>query len=186
MDQYVKDKLRSLIETSTKEAIDAAGEELSIVLKDERSGPLLTNNHYYADNLNAARADRFVNGLKKLGFVDGADQRIDFKRMKSSVHLSNETSAIYDIHDSLKAYYKVALKRFIDNVAIQVIERNLLGEKGPVSIFTPEFVTSLTPEELAYIAGEDYATSNRRLELNAQIARLNSARKICSGKMGVS
>ncbi|MCJ1259264.1 hypothetical protein MMC24_007100 [Lignoscripta atroalba] len=186
LDQYVKDKLRSLIETSTKEAIDAAGEELSIVLKDERSGPLLTNNHYYADNLNAARADRFVNGLKKLGFVDGADQRIDFKRMKSSVHLSNETSAIYDIHDSLKAYYKVALKRFIDNVAIQVIERNLLGEKGPVSIFTPEFVTSLTPEELAYIAGEDYATSNRRLELNAQIARLNSARKICSGKMGVS
>jgi len=36
--------------------------------------------------------------------------------MISVVHLSNETLAIYNIYDILKAYYKVSLKRFIDNI----------------------------------------------------------------------
>ena len=55
--------------------------------------------------------------------------------MKLFLHLSNEVSVIYDIHDTLKAYYKVAIKCFIDNVKNQVIQQNLLGLSGPVNIF---------------------------------------------------
>ena len=175
-------KLRSKLEAAEAESFENAKQELTRLLSDERDGPLLTNNHYYADNLAAARADRFVNSLKKLGFEDGEEMTINFSEIKNTMHLSNQASAVYDIHDTLKAYYKVALKRFIDNVANQVIQRILLGPNGPVSIFTPAWVLNLSAEELTFIAGEDFATSNLRAELNAQISRLDKARKICSGK----
>jgi hypothetical protein len=48
------------------------------------------------------------------------------------MYLSNEDQAVYNIHDILKAYYKVALKRFIDTLVLQVVERHYLGNKGPV------------------------------------------------------
>lgn len=39
----------------------------------------------------------------------------------------SEEQAVHDIHDMLKAYYKVLFKRFTDNVIIQVVERHILG-----------------------------------------------------------
>jgi hypothetical protein len=128
-----------------------------------------------ADNLAAARSERVIAGLKRLGFTDGSTYTMDFKDMTSVAHLSNEASAIYDIHDSLKAYYKVALKRFIDNVCQQVIERNFLGPDGPVNIFKPEFVGNLADSDLASITAEDFASSNAREELSYRISRLEKA-----------
>lgn len=181
-DESIREKIRARIDLDIDNSFNAAREELDSLLRDERQGPLLTNNNQYAENLTAARSDRFINGLKKLGFTDGQYANIHFAQIKSSLHLSNEKSAIYDIHDTLKAYYGVAIKRFIDNVKNQVVARNLLGPLGPVGMFTPEYVSSLSEEELESIAGEDYATSNLRAELGAQISRLAKARVVCSGK----
>ena len=181
--ENIRTKIRAQVAFKEDQAImEAPKTELAKLLEDERSGCLATVNHYFADNLAKARADRFSARLKKLGFVDGSP--INFQSLTSVVSLSNEASAIYDIHDTLKAYYKVALKRFIDNVVIQVIERNLLSTNGPLSIFTAEYVGGLTATELASIAGEDFRTSNTRTELGYQIARLEEARKVCSGLKG--
>ncbi|MCJ1397212.1 hypothetical protein MMC11_000404 [Xylographa trunciseda] len=185
-DEIVRNSLWAKIEPDAHAAFEAARVELTHLLNDERYGPLLTNNHYYADNLAKARADRFVNGLKRLGFKDLADNYVNFNTIKNSMHLSNEQTAIYDIHDTLQAYYKVAQKRFVDNVANQVVERNLMGPKGPVSILTPEWVAGLDAEDLVDIAGEDPATSSQREELNATIRRLEKAKKVCSGKTNIS
>ena len=181
-DAIVRDKIRARIDPQMDVSFEAAKKELRRLLEDEREGPLLTNNHDFAKNMSAARTDRFINGLKKLGFEDGQNIRVNFQHMRSSLPISNETANVLDIHDTLKAFYKVAIKRFIDNVKTQAIERILLGPEGPVRIFSPEFVSSLDEEEVAAIAGEDYATSNLREELGAQIARLAKARKVCSGK----
>ena len=179
----IRAKIRAQVALEENGAMmEAPRIELRKLLEDERSGCLATVNHYFADNLAKARAERFSARLKKLGFVDGSP--IDFQKLTSVVSLSNEASAIYDIHDTLKAYYKVALKRFIDNVVIQVIERNLLSASGPLSIFTAEYVGGLTVTELASIAGEDFGTSNTRTELGYQIARLEEARKVCAGGLG--
>ena len=161
-----------------------AYQELEAILRDERQGHLFTTNHYLADNLQAARGDRFIHGLKKLGFKDGNlyNNPINFQQMKNTIHHSNETSAVYDIHDTLKAYYKVAIKRFIDNVGNQIIERILLGPEGLVNIFTPVWVTNLNDEELALLVGEDEMTTDMRLDLNAQIKRLEMAKKICANR----
>ncbi|MCJ1250724.1 hypothetical protein MMC30_007952 [Trapelia coarctata] len=183
-DAHVCEKIRSRIQPFIAVAYNKAHAELAALLKDERSGHLFTNNHYLADNLQAARADRFLNGLKRIGFKDGQmyPATINFAQMKANVHLSNETSAVYDIHDILKAYYKVSIKRFIDNVGNQIVERTLLGPEGPLAIFTPQYVSGLSDEEKAAIAGEDEVTTETRSELGMQIERLMVARKICRGR----
>ncbi len=163
-------------------SIQAARSELDRILTDERTGPLSTVNHYFADNLAAARSERVVAQLKKMGYEEGQQYTMRFESLTRVAHLSNEASAVHDIHDSLSAYYKVALKRFIDNVVGQVAERNLLGPGGPLTVFTPDWVGKLDSDELAAIAGEDYTTSDTRAELKAQIVRLEEARKICSGR----
>ena len=52
-----------------------------------------------------------------------------------SVHLGDEDQTIIDIHDILKAYYKVALKRYMDNIVIRIVERAVLGTGGQMQTF---------------------------------------------------
>ncbi|KAI9045151.1 P-loop containing nucleoside triphosphate hydrolase protein [Aspergillus affinis] len=107
-----------------------------------------------------------------MGIQEGKAQRIDFSKIMTQVHLSNEDQAVYDIHDIIKSYYKVALKRFSDNVVLQVAERHLLGPEGPVKILSPELIGELSDAELADIASENFATASLRVELQTRADRL--------------
>ncbi|PVH90817.1 hypothetical protein DM02DRAFT_664639 [Periconia macrospinosa] len=93
----------------------------------------------------------------------------------SKVHLGNEEQAVNDIHDILKAYYKVAMKRFTDNVVLQVTERHLLGSNGPVRSLTSEMVGDLQDGELTDIAGENFSTSSARNDLKIKFERFQKA-----------
>jgi hypothetical protein len=77
--------------------------------------------------------------------------------------------------DILKAYYKIALKRFMDNVILQVVERIYLGSDGPVKAISPEYVGTLSDSELSDIAAESYATSSTRTEIGYKLERLEKA-----------
>ncbi|KFY43146.1 hypothetical protein V495_04136 [Pseudogymnoascus sp. VKM F-4514 (FW-929)] len=73
-------------------------------------------------------------------------------------------------HDSLASYYNVAMHRFVDNFATQVVERHLLGPNGPLRLFTSNYVTThLYGEEnaaaLDELAGEDPGIAQKRIEL---------------------
>ncbi|KFY03304.1 hypothetical protein O988_01575 [Pseudogymnoascus sp. VKM F-3808] len=88
---------------------------------------------------------------------------------------SSDYQAVNDIHDILKAYYRVALKRYMDNVVLQVIERIYLGSNGPVRAVSPGYVGTLSDTELANIAAESYATSSTRTEIGYKLQRLDEA-----------
>ena len=182
VDERLKTKVLDTISAGMETSITAAEYHLARILSDEREGPLTTINHRFAENLAKARAERVVAGLERLGYQNGQQYRMNFSSLTSVAHLSNEASAVHEIHDVLNAYYKVALERFSDNVINQVVQRNLLGPSGPLTVFAPDWVGNLNPDELAAIAGEDYLTSNTRAELTAQLGRLEQARKICSGR----
>ncbi|KAL2845913.1 hypothetical protein BJY01DRAFT_247427 [Aspergillus pseudoustus] len=92
-----------------------------------------------------------------------------------TMHLSNEQQTVNDIHDILKAYYKIALKRFTDNVVLQVVERHILGPNGPVRAFSPDMVNDLDEAELMEIAGESFSTVSTRNDLVAQRERYEKA-----------
>ncbi|KAH7027973.1 P-loop containing nucleoside triphosphate hydrolase protein [Microdochium trichocladiopsis] len=80
------------------------------------------------------------------------------------------------IHDILRAYYKVALDRFVDNVYKQVIDFSLLhGFSSPLKVLNHDWVLGLEPEELSRIAGESGTTKKHRTKLKREMANLAAA-----------
>lgn len=167
-------KMRALFAAVYKKA----DRELQMILQDEREGILITYNHYYSDNLDRARKGRIAatirraqgdNGANALGVALGVLENID-----------PEEQAVAEIYDVLHAYYKVARKRFVDCVALQVVERHYLGAKGPVRVFSPAYVGRLSPEELNAVGGEDQVVVEKRKRLEAKLERLQGAQEISS------
>ncbi|GKZ52094.1 hypothetical protein AbraIFM66951_011300 [Aspergillus brasiliensis] len=73
-----------------------------------------------------------------------------------------EERACYEAQIDLDAYYKVAMKTFVDNVCRQVIERHILA-KLP-AVFNPMTVTTISDEDLVQLAAESPKLSRRRTE----------------------
>jgi hypothetical protein len=57
------------------------------------------------------------------------------------------------------------MKRFRDNVVLQVTERHLLGPEGPVKSLSPGLIADLADNDLMNIAGENFSTSSTRNDL---------------------
>ncbi|KAL3485722.1 P-loop containing nucleoside triphosphate hydrolase protein [Aspergillus germanicus] len=179
-DADVLEKLQRRLKQVQEAAYSAGTAEFCRILKDERGGILQTVNHYFADNLNAIREERVRARLQQAGYNDGQNVATNLLHVMKTIHLSNEQQAVYDIHDILKAYYKVALKRFTDNVVLQVVERHILGPNGPVRAFSPDMVNDFDEGELMEIAGESFSTSSRRNDLVAQCERFEKALNIAT------
>lgn len=175
-DEEVKDHLRARLREQNREAINRATYELASLLQGERGGILQTVNNYFAETLSNIRQERTLRRLQANGFCDGGYFSVE--QVVGAVHLSNEDQAVENIHDILKAYYKVARKRFTDNVILQVAERHLLGDNGPVRTLSPDFVLNLEDSELAHIAGESYVTSSMRNDLASKVDRFQKALQI--------
>ncbi|KAJ5124015.1 Dynamin [Penicillium bovifimosum] len=79
------------------------------------------------------------------------------------------------------AYYKVARKRFVDNVCMQGADYFLVnGPEAPMKLFSPSWVNGLSDKALEEIAGEDGNTKRRRLQLRKKITDLEAGRNIVS------
>ena len=89
--------------------------------------------------------------------------------------------AVNDIYCVLKAYYEIALRRYIDAVWTQGTDYHLLsGKNSPLQIFSPLFVASLTPEQLEEIAGEDTSSKERRESLKREMSALEEGKRLLS------
>jgi hypothetical protein len=82
---------------------------------------------------------------------------------------------VYEVHDWLLAYWKVAYPRFVDNVIIQVVERHLLGPKGPLRLFDRNWIFGLEDEELEELVGENEETRAARKDLKERLDGLKNA-----------
>lgn len=158
-DKDVRCKIQALLKDRMGPINKSAWGELHALLKGEQEGILQTANHYFADTLSQIRDEHAIARLRSMGLQDGQQFIPNLQMMIKRAHISNEDQAVYDIHGILKAYYKVALKPFTDNVIMQVVEKHILREQGPMKVFTPEFVGELSDTELSNIAEEEFATS---------------------------
>ena len=94
-------------------------------------------------------------------------------------HMSNLKQTVEDIHDILKSYYKVARKRFVDNICMQAADFHLItGPEAPMNIFSPSWVYSLSNEKLEQVAGEDLSVRTKRHRLQKQTKDLEAGRKV--------
>ncbi|KAJ9269487.1 hypothetical protein DTO212C5_4338 [Paecilomyces variotii] len=179
-DVRVCQNLLSVLMDQLVERYTSAIDKVKFLLFVERSGTPMTLNHYLNDNLEKSRQKRFISdiGEKSLdGCNHGRVVRVD--DLATQHHMSNEAHTVRDIHDILESYYKVARKRFVDNICMQAVDYNLVtGPNTPMHLFSSSLVSSFTKEQLDEIAGEETALKRRRRQLAKEIEDLKQARKI--------
>ncbi|EGX48594.1 hypothetical protein AOL_s00080g223 [Orbilia oligospora ATCC 24927] len=176
-DDTVRKKLQTSLSKATGAAITQAYRELDQLIEDERSGILQTVNVSFGQNQKAMRQKRALYELKK---QKGANGMVNLDIVAQMFNLSNEDTTVRDVHDILKSYYDISLRRFTDNVVLQVVERHLLGKNGPVRLLKSEYVSGLEDLELRNIACEDYQAAAKRRELQARLERAKSAQEAAS------
>jgi hypothetical protein len=91
------------------------------------------------------------------------------------VVMSNDDHTIQDLHDTLKPYYKVARKRFVDAVCLQAVDHFLVsGEASLLWIISPNFIGNMSDSELNQIAGDEDETFKRRNMLETELTSLRA------------
>jgi hypothetical protein len=180
-DPSVRQKVGMRHERVIEAAQKLASAQLDQLLKDELGGFLMTMNNYFAENLDKNRRARQLIKLKKQSKMMRANKAGEdegdkyYDGMIRETHLSNDESAVHDIHDTLKAYYRVAVKRFVDNVVLQVTERHYMGEHGPLAFFSSTYIGKLSDGDLNTLAGESDDTTTARNTLVKLFTQLEEA-----------
>ncbi|KAJ9648378.1 hypothetical protein H2201_000502 [Coniosporium apollinis] len=85
--------------------------------------------------------------------------------------------ACSEILDIMEAYYKIAINRFIDDVATVVIERCLLQDLA--NIYCPLSVSSMTDETVHGLAAESEDITAERELLDAKLKALSDGLRTC-------
>lgn len=118
-----------------------------------------------------------IQGKKAFDGPEGKVVRLD--DLNHHQNMSNAEHAVQDLQDILESYYKVARKRFVDNVCMQATGYYLMqGPITPMGLLSPSLVSSLGREQLDAIAGEEATLKRKRERLYKEIADLSIARDI--------
>jgi hypothetical protein len=178
--------LFSILQDQLLERYSDAVNHVKFIIAVERFGTPLTQNHYFSDNLQKFRMDRLQKALEQVAvpspYDRSSDKYVKLDDIATAVPMGNLEHTILDIHSILKAYYKVARKRFVDTVCMQGSDYHLIsGANSPLRIFSPVFVSSLTVEQLEQVAGEDPCTRRARKALKVQIEALEKGKKLLRG-----
>lgn len=176
-------------------AASEAQEMEKVGLLDERmdaitSKHLQTNNSAFLENVAKARLQRFHMALHRYQQATSTQRGGDNNQSKliidmrntaalfSELHMSSARNLENDIHDTLKAYYEIARDDFIEFVTQLVVEKFVDNERGPVLLFSPTYITSLSDEAITDLAVEDEAVLRDMAEKEETLARLKRAEKI--------
>ncbi|KAL6229069.1 P-loop containing nucleoside triphosphate hydrolase protein [Aspergillus navahoensis] len=164
-DTKVRQNVQNCVSKSVQGDIQRAIEELRVLLEDEARQPI-TYNHYYTDNIQKARNDQSKREIQdSLHSAIQADwnRKLHINNSNKSIEklvFSLQQQVIVDVtkqacseaQNSLSAYYKVAMKTFVDNVCRQVIERHIVA-KLP-AVFEPVLVSGYEDDDLLRMAAE--------------------------------
>ncbi|KAH1663701.1 hypothetical protein KXX15_009340 [Aspergillus fumigatus] len=198
-DTNARQTISSIITEKLGDNAKGALHELSKLLADEAGYPI-TYNHYYTDNVQRARNNRWRQDLRtSLNNAITQDWNSRFHVNNSPDEISRlvtslqnhhiivdmEERACYEAEMDLDAYYKVARKTFVDNVCRQVIERHILTNLP--TVFNPMTVSSFSDEDLVCLATESPRVSKRRVEATQlQKALADSLRELPSSTLASS
>ncbi|KAH8690854.1 P-loop containing nucleoside triphosphate hydrolase protein [Talaromyces proteolyticus] len=179
-DTRVCQNLLSILMDKLLERYKQSIDKVRFLLDVERSGTPMTQNHYLNDTLRKCQQQRSMSRITQKIFEDSEHEKfVRVSDITDKTHLSNETHAVQTIHDILESYYKVARKRFVDNVCMQAVDYHLVtGPETPMRLFSSSFVGHLTTEQLEEIAGEEAVLKRKRRRLKKEVADLKIAKKI--------
>lgn len=182
-DQRIREELWTCLQDDLLNGYQRACEHAKFVMNMELNGRPVTYNHYFNDNLQRARLGRQRSILIGLE-THGQNTKVELQKVQALLasaveNKSNADQVREDIHDMLKSYYKVARKRFVDNICQQAINHFLLdGNQSPVKVFTADWVAKLSDSRLSRIAGEDVVTLAARKRLETELEGLRKALEV--------
>lgn len=184
-DSKTRQRLEEIIIDDLVARYKTGMDSAKFLVQVERQQRPYTVNQYFNSNLQAARGQRMYDALAPKssdagrGYID-SNKVVHLEDVKTAMtNKSNEQHAQEDIHDILKSYYKVALKRFVDNIWFHAVDHHLLsGPNSPLTHFSEQWVLGLDEDSLNAIAGESRSTRDKRLELSKKIADLEEALRI--------
>ncbi|KAI0837240.1 putative dynamin GTPase [Hypoxylon sp. FL0890] len=183
-EEHLRRKIVILCQRGLEETRRLAYEELEKLLDDEKGHPI-TYNHYYRQKVQRARNEASQEIARPVisDAVDRGWAASKFLLPKKSEHIEETANELKDrlsvsLVDqacneglaALNAYYAVAMKRFVDNVCRQVIERHFMRRLP--SIFCPQTIAKLSDEELLQIGSESRKQQKRRAQLAATAQNL--------------
>ncbi|KAI9764204.1 MAG: hypothetical protein M1840_008594 [Geoglossum simile] len=171
------------------EKLQHAHETVDRLMQDCGKHPI-TYNHYFIENVQKTiqkhREVELTKNLRKFfgqGYGEDGDQiektMFSLKSLVASLSAKTEadtdTYACIELLDRMQAYYKVALKTFIDNIAIQAME-GLIGSLW--EIFSPSAVATMSNELIENIAAETSDSQEERLQPRRKLETLQSGMEI--------
>ncbi|KAF2664671.1 hypothetical protein BT63DRAFT_464767 [Microthyrium microscopicum] len=151
------------------------------------SGHPITYNHYFTDNVQKAQAARKRRALEealksyfgKQDFNRESEYNVDPSKLltllEERTEVDMEKHASDAAIDYMQAYYKVALKRFVDDVSVLAIEHCLIGQLS--SLFEAMIVYEMEEEDVARLAGESKETAVERGRCAEQLTVLEGGLK---------
>jgi hypothetical protein len=150
-----------------------------------------TENHYLWDTINKIRNDRIEKKIKAMS--DGAvydwhksllpgyikkDEVIAMLKSTLEGDISNEAQEVQDMIDMLSAYWKLAMKRYIDHVAMIITDLfthpSLVKEME--QIFSEQII-KITDDNLAALFAQKRNLKRYRKELERKVKTMQEAKK---------
>ncbi|KAI0836511.1 P-loop containing nucleoside triphosphate hydrolase protein [Hypoxylon sp. FL0890] len=174
----------------------SAKAKASKLLDSHRRVHPITYNQAYAETINAAETingyrshpreeiSKIVGDFFGLNHINGSQYINNYQNLSGLVDKlatrtepNIERKAASDALDRMLAYYNIAMKRFIDSIATEVIEQKILM---PLSnILSPVAVFKMSPDLVELIAGESQESRKRREGLTKKIDVLQKGLKTC-------
>ncbi|KAJ0167239.1 Interferon-induced GTP-binding protein Mx2 [Colletotrichum tanaceti] len=165
--------------------------KMSELIKPHTDSHPITYNHYLTDNVQKAQAARrrvrMEDALKGMFGPDLEKKDVFVKPTTVLTLLLDQTEVDMEVYacenaiDYMEAYYKVAMKRFIDDVSVLAVEACLI--QFLPDLFTPNIVYDMTDEQVQQLAAERPELTEERaqfleregvLEVGLQTLRLLS------------
>lgn len=171
------------------------------LLLPHSNGHPITYNHHFTETLQKVRDERKLSEVrnavakwlgKEVHELDGNLIDLRFGTRDLGALIANLTArtepdmdrfAASEALDCMEAYYKVALKRFTDDVAVDLVEIELIQALS--EIFSPITVFSMPPELVERIAGESDENRSTRDELSKQLEVLGKGSDFCKRFVGM-
>lgn len=169
--------------TGCMQKMEAKIQEL---LKSNRSLHAITYNQYYTETLRKVRIQRYSSEINTVISQEVFKNKDNDGTLLPTIvttladrqeNASGKFDAVEAL-DMLDAYYKVVLKRFIDQTATEVVEICFL-KKLP-DIFSPTVVAGMEQKLVSRLASETQECIVNRQELNQQIAVFAQGEATCN------
>ena len=165
--------------------------ELGIVFKNEEAPATL--NHYFLETFNTMRYKRVADRVSaasaaipsagtSVKYLPEASALAIIKDIMKAGNDVNDAQEVKDVVDLLHAYWKTAAKRFVDNVAVQIVE-SYFGSDSVVDKFVGLMEARFEEgddgkEALKRLLSMDAAHLAKRKRLEEKLQRLEEAEKL--------